>query len=189
MKKVYQIMGGVLLVVFCCQFSVSGKTEAPEIPIVETKRIVPNPEILLENEVKETRRWDEGCTDDTVQFSYQEAQLLMRVAQAEAGNQGVKGMALVMQVIVNSVNDPEYPNTVEGVVYQKGRFETVTTGKIYEVTLTPEVHQALAEIEKGTYRKEPILGFETKSNGRTLERYFTYLYTVGDHDFYKKKSP
>ena len=48
-----------------------------------------------------------------VEISYQDAQYLMHVAEAEAGNQGVEGMALVMQVVLNRVKSPKFPNTIK----------------------------------------------------------------------------
>jgi len=32
-----------------------------------------------------------------------------------------------------------------------------------------------------------IVGFEASANGRSLERWFQYAYTIGGHDFYIAK--
>lgn len=124
------------------------------------------------------------------EFDQSDAQLLMRVAQAEAGNQGIHGMELIIEVILNRVNsDSEaFPDTISEVVHQKSQFETVTNGMYLKVDLSPEAHLALAEIEKGIEFDEKIVGFETSSHGKVLEKYFDYAYTVGDHDFFYEKS-
>ena len=44
------------------------------------------------------------------ELTYEEAQLLMKIAVAEAGNQGTEGMWLVMSVVMNRVKDPDFPD-------------------------------------------------------------------------------
>ena len=124
------------------------------------------------------------------EFDQSDAQLLMRVAQAEAGNQGQEGMELIMEVILNRVNsdNSDFPDTISSVVHQKHQFETVTKGTYLTVDISPEAHLALAEIEKGKAYDEKIVAFETSSHGKVLEKYFDYAYTVGDHDFFYEKS-
>ena len=50
--------------------------------------------------------------------------LLMRIAIAEAGNQGVKGMALVMRVVLNRWQSGHYGETIHDVIYRKRDFYT-----------------------------------------------------------------
>lgn len=155
--------------------------------IIETVRIEPNIKTLLENEVRETRHWDEGISDNTITITYPDAQLLMMVASAEALNQGPEGMVRVMEVILNRVASDEFPDTVQEVVYQKSQFESVTNGSIYRAEITPEVRQALAEVEKKLKPNNKIIAFETAENGKSLEKYFEYSFTQGDHDFFTTK--
>lgn len=121
------------------------------------------------------------------EYSCKEAQMLMRIAQAEAGNQGIFGMELVMMVVLNRVADEAFPNTIEGVIFQPHQFQPVEDGRYWEVEISPEAHLALADIEKGIPIDEEVVAFEITSNSKTLERYFTYCYTEGDHDFYIAK--
>jgi spore germination cell wall hydrolase CwlJ-like protein len=163
------------------------KTDPLKWEIIETTPIEPNPVELVKNEVRYTANWDADTSDNTIEVSYADAQLLMKVAQAEGGNQGIIGMQRIMEVILNRVESDEFPNSIQEVVYQPGQFETVTQGIIYTVEISPECHQALAEVEKNLQRNKEIIAFETSVNGRSLERYFDYLYSVQDHDFYTTK--
>ena len=122
------------------------------------------------------------------EFSYEDAQLLMRIAQAEAGNQGVEGMELVMAVVLNRAASDEFPDTIEKVIFQNNQFQPVTDGRFYKVELSREAHLALADIEAGAILDEDIVAFEITSNNRSLETYFDYSYTVGGHDFYVSKN-
>lgn len=188
MKRVLSICVAVSML---CFTAITGDCEPdmrdspPE--IVETVRIEPNIKTLLEHEIRETRHWDEGNSDNTITITYPDAQLLMMVASAEALNQGTEGMVHVMEVILNRVKSSEFPDTVQGVIYQKSQFESVTNGSIYRAEITPEVRQALAEVEKNLASNDSIVAFETKANGKSLEKYFDYSFTEGNHNFYVTK--
>lgn len=61
---------------------------------------------------------------------------------AEAGNQGLEGMALVADVILNRKDSDEFPNTLHEVIYQPGQFEIVSNGSIDRVSPTEECFEA-----------------------------------------------
>lgn len=119
------------------------------------------------------------------EFNYEESQLLMHLAEAEAGNQGEDGMWLVMSVVMNRVNDPDWPDNITDVIYQKNQFSPVSDGRLNKVELSKEVHTALARIEKGEVAPE-IIGFEVKDSNE-LEKYFRAVFGYRDHVFYVKK--
>ena len=127
-----------------------------------------------------------GARMEPREFTYDEAQMLMRIAQAEAGNQGKEGMEQVMAVVLNRVASDEFPGSIEKVIFEPHQFQPVSDGRYYSVELSPEVHEALAYVESGYPLDTEIIGFEITSSNY-LERYFTYAYTVGDHNFYIAK--
>ena len=116
------------------------------------------------------------------EFTYEEAQLLMKVAQAEAGNQGEDGMWLVMSVVINRVNNDAFPDNLTDVVNQKHQFATVSNGGIDKVEISADCHRALARIEMGEVSPE-IVAFET-TQSKTLEKYFSNAFVYRDHVFY-----
>ena len=117
----------------------------------------------------------------TRDFTYEEAQMLMQIAQAEAGNQGIKGMELIIAVILNRVADEDYPSTIESVIFQESQFYT----KGMTSDLCVEAHEALAYVESGRPLDTSIIAFEVSSSS-FLDRYFEYAFTYGDHKFYRK---
>ena len=60
--------------------------------------------------------------------------LLARVIHGEARGEPYKGQVAVGAVILNRVKSSSFPNTISGVVYQKGAFDAVKDGQI---NLTP----------------------------------------------------
>ena len=134
-------------------------------------------------------------TEPDLELTYKDAQVLMMIGQAEAEIDGIEGMAAVMQVVLNRVNDPQFPDTVEEVVTQSttlkdGRvvyqFSPVDIGSYYTTVPSPDAHLALAEIEKGTYNWLDALYFKNKNAEESWqEKNCAYICTIGHHIFYR----
>lgn len=60
--------------------------------------------------------------------------LLSRLVYAEARGEPYKGQVAVAAVVLNRVSNPNFPNTISGVIYQSGAFDVVDDGQI---NLTP----------------------------------------------------
>lgn len=60
----------------------------------------------------------------SIVISAAEMEELKRIVAAEAQTQSMAGREAVVEVIFNRVLSPEYPNTVHGVLSQKGQFAT-----------------------------------------------------------------
>lgn len=180
MKRLALIMG-----IFLCA-SNPIETCDPSM-ILETTPITANPLIFLEDEVRETQDWEQNCYDDTIQVSYEDAQRLMKIAWAEAGNQGLEGQLHVMEVVWNRVNSPDYPNSIEEVIKQPHQFETWSNGQYLIAEPDVESHLALAELEKNRDLDTEIIAFETVSNGEVLTKWFDMSFTYLNHNFYTKK--
>ena len=120
------------------------------------------------------------------EVTYEDAQRLMKLAQAEAGNQGIAGMSYVMRVVLNRVNDDDFPNTVKEVIEQPHQFDSYANGSYQTAEPSIDCHLALAELERGYTDDYEIIGFEVSTNN-SLDRYFESSYIINDHIFYKKK--
>lgn len=61
-----------------------------------------------------------------------ELELLAQLVEAEAGNQPFEGKCLVVDVILNRVESPDFPNTIEEVIFQKDpiQFSTAYNGAL-----------------------------------------------------------
>jgi len=151
-------------------------------------------EPIQEVETGEVKK-DAPAAGQVTEFTYEEAQLLMRMAQAEAGNQGIDGMWLVMSVAINRIKSKNFPDNITDVIYQNAttkngtviyQFSSVADGRIDEqVVLSSEVHEALAMIEYGEIQ-EKIIAFEIKDS-TALDEYFEYVFTFREHRFYVEK--
>lgn len=132
-KKAFLMMMGVI-------FCVGIHAQAQSFNTIDNSQTISN----LKNLIRYTQHWNEECSDETIQISYEDAQRLMKIAFAEAGSQGVEGQLRVMQVVWNRVQSPEYPDTIEKVISQPFQFETFTNGMYEDAEPNTDSHLALA---------------------------------------------
>lgn len=106
----------------------------------------------------------------------EDVDLLARIIYHEAGNQDETGKRLVGSVILNRVDDPRFPDTISGVLFQKRQF--TTSSELFKVDPPEECYDAArAELEERTNTE--VLFF---NNGPV---YGTYLFRHQDHNFGK----
>lgn len=169
--------------------AVNSSTEIKEVKFEPTeKQIEPSKEISAQEIMDKLVTESQEERIKGFEITYDEAQMLMKIAQAEAGIDGKQGMAMVMAVVLNRVEDKGFPDDIEGVIFQiyKGRyqFSTIADGKYYTAEPDNECHLALAEIEKGEYDTVDALYFENAEESWQASN-CEYLGTVGHHRFYK----
>ncbi len=109
-------------------------------------------------------------------------ELLAICVQAEAGNQSLTGRRMVADVILNRVDDPDFPDTIEGVITQRNQFTSYWDGgmdRVYEPDETT-IKAVQMELEHRSY--PGLIYFRT---GR-YSSYGTPWRKVGDHYFSTK---
>lgn len=67
-------------------------------------------------------------------LSAEDLELLAKIVYGEARGESYEGQVAVAAVVLNRVKDPNFPNTVKGVIYQPGAFTAINDGQFY---LTP----------------------------------------------------
>ncbi len=76
-----------------------------------------------------------GQSSSGSDYTSSDLYLLARTIYAEGRGEPYVGQVAIGAVVLNRVNNPSFPNTVSGVVYQKHAFTAVTDGQI---NLTPD---------------------------------------------------
>lgn len=118
---------------------------------------------------------------------------LLRIVEAEAGTEDVKGRILVANVIMNRVRNEEFPDSVTEVVwdYSNGvpQFSPTYDGRISEVTVSDETREAVKQVLEGVDYSEGALFFIQKSeaeehNVSWFEKDLKRLFKYGVHEFY-----
>ena len=82
----------------------------------------------------------------TMEARKDDVNLLARLIQAEAGSDYVTDRCkyLVGAVVLNRVDDPDFPDTVEGVIFQKGQYATAKY--LHNIEPTKDVWLTAAEL-------------------------------------------
>ena len=115
-------------------------------------------------------------------FTEAEEDWLLRMGMAEAGDQGIYGIALVMRVCLNRVEDSGWPSTIEGVITQPGQYST-WPGPIQNCTPSAECYEALEWIRNGwdeSYGAEYFCMYYLD-----FSSWAEYIFSYGDHHFYR----
>lgn len=113
-------------------------------------------------------------------FSEQEILELQQIALAEAEVQGIGGMAFVMQVVLNRVNDERFPDTIHDVINQPGQFSTVNVYNSLVPTGNSEKAIDLLEV----LNNQGALYFEVNNSESWQSTHLTYLFSCDNHNFY-----
>lgn len=124
-------------------------------------------------------------THDIQLMTREDRDLMMRVATAEGEDQGEDGMWLILSVIMNRVEDPDYPDNIHDVIYQPYQFTSILDKRAEEAEPTEACEMAMVRIEEGEIAPE-IIAFDLKDAG-ILENYFEPVFDYRDHRFFVKK--
>ena len=112
-------------------------------------------------------------------------ELLARLINGEARGEPYIGQVAVGAVIMNRVKDPSFPNTIAGVIYQKGQFSCVTDGQ-FDVPIAEDstVYKAAQDAMNGVDPTNGALYFYNPSKTKSKWLFsLKTLTTIGKHVF------
>lgn len=119
---------------------------------------------------------------------------LLRIVEAEAGTEDLKGRILIANVIMNRVNHPEFPKTISNVIWEVRngvpQFSPTYDGSIYTVSISDETREAVKQAMEGKDYSQGALFFiqrnvADKDNISWFDKELKKLFKHGVHEFYK----
>lgn len=139
---------------------------------IEEKQTEPVEQLIVEMETPEELEEE---------MYYDSLELLAMCVEAEAGNQGLLGKRLVVDVVLNRVNDKDFPDNITDVITQPYHFSSYWDGRMEQIEPTEETFEAVRmELEEISY--PGVLYFTAEG----YSRYGTPWKKVGDHYFSTK---
>ena len=114
---------------------------------------------------------------------------LCRIVEAEASGEDIIGKIMVANVILNRVEHERFPDTIYNVVYAKGQFSPVSSGRINRVKVSEETKEAVERALSGEDYSNGALYFAarkyaSKSNMSWFDRALTKVAVHGGHEFF-----
>lgn len=113
--------------------------------------------------------------------------LLARLINGEARGEPYKGQVAVGAVVMNRVKSSEFPDTISGVIYQKGQFSCVTDGQFNKpIDEDSTVYKAAQEAINGSDPTNGCIFFYNPKTSKSKWLYTrTTVITIGSHRFAK----
>ena len=118
---------------------------------------------------------------------------LLRLVEAEASGEDIKGKLLVANVVLNRVKSGVFPDTIKEVIYQRqngrAQFSPVATGKIDRVAVSEETVEAVERALCGEDESAGALYFVAPAyadagNHQWFRDNLTLLFSYEGHEFY-----
>ncbi len=128
------------------------------------------------------------------QLSDKDEEALMRIVEAEAGGEDQDGKLLVANVVLNRVNNENFPDTVWEVVMQNeqgiAQFSPTVDGRYQRVKVSEDTRAAVERALYGEDISQGALYFcaRQKADSEKLQwfdRKLTRLFAYGSHEFFQ----
>ena len=163
--------------------SVNTQAELKESTAEENETAMPTVKIHEENTTQAAGKFQDTHSMD---WDADESYLLAKIAMAEAESESTEGKAMVILVVLNRVFSPEFPDTIEEVIFQDGQFSPVKSGRWDAVEPDTDCWAALDLIYAGWDESEGALYFEAEWNENTWHKdNLKFIKKVGKQNFYK----
>lgn len=140
---------------------------------------------LVESEV-DTSNLNNNNSDFDIEIDSINVELLAKVIYAEARGESFEGQVAVGAVIVNRMESPKFPNTIEEVLYQSNQFKSVSNGQI-NLSPNQSAYRAAQRAINGEDPSQGALFFFNPDKSKNPEAFDQYEITVriGNHIFAK----
>ena len=149
-------------------------------------RIITKPQIENLNVCYEKKESVQSINKDDVE-------VLCRLVEAEAGGEDFEGKKLVAHVVLNRLEHEQFPDTVEGVVFDRRQgitqFSPISDGRYYSVNISEETRKAVVQaINDDDNANGAIYFVNSKIADKDALKWFetecTYLFRHGNHEFF-----
>lgn len=126
----------------------------------------------------------------------EDREVLLRIVEAEATCEDIKGRMLVASVVLNRVVSDRFPDSIPEVVFQNNgetyQFAPIKDGRYWSVTVSEETIEAVDRVLAGEDVSRGALFFAARSMAReSAMRWFDtslkYLFRHGVHEFFTYK--
>lgn len=156
------------------------------------------PEYTEENETEETKEIQKPKETTSVyevtplnhEYTDKDIMLLAQLVYNEANTEGLNGWIAVAEVVKNRVNSPLFPNTIEGVVYQKNPVQFENYQMIAKREPREEQISVVRQVLEGTLgvlNNDDVLYFRNAKGSEADWTGHSFYTSVNHHQFYTQQ--
>ena len=124
-----------------------------------------------------------GSTSNSTSYSSSDVELLAKVISAEARGESYEGQVAVGAVILNRVKHPSFPDSISGVVYQKGAFSCVNDSNWYAPVADSSKRAAIDALNGWDPSGGAIYYFNAGKTNDAFMHSRPVVKVIGDHKF------
>ncbi len=126
----------------------------------------------------------------------EDKEVLLRIVEAEATCEDIKGRMLVANVILNRVVSKKFPNSIAEVVFQNNgvtyQFAPIKDGRYWTVEISDETREAVERVLAGEDYSQGAMYFAARrlANKKAMSWFDTslkFLFRHGVHEFFSDK--
>ena len=154
--------------------------EVTQIPVKYQEVVEESPQEVIENN---------SYIVNDLSFNESEANMLMKIAMAEAGGEGKECMAQVILTVLNRVQSSRFPNNIYDVIHQvyngTYQFTPVQIGTYDSAVPSQECKEAFNMVVNGWNESQGSLYFESCVGSSWHSRNLTFLFQCGRMRFYR----
>lgn len=134
--------------------------------------------------------------DTPLLITEEDKEVLLRIVEAEATSEDVKGRMLVANVILNRVISENFPDSIAEVVFQNNgvtyQFAPIKDGRYWTVKVSEKTVEAVERVLAGEDESRGALYFAARSMAeakamRWFDTSLKYLFRYGVHEFFTDK--
>lgn len=128
-----------------------------------------------------------GSFSDANGYTADELLLIAQVVHQEAKGTSLEAQAAVANVIYNRIRSSRFPNTVQGVIFQKNQFSVASDeSELRAVKPSSTAVEAVKQIfvAEDTFLPSDVMYFRSASKGTTWSSSFKYYATYGGNCFF-----
>lgn len=119
-------------------------------------------------------------------FTEEELLLLAKITMVEAGYEPYEGQLAVVNVILNRLKDPRFPDTIRDVIYAPNQFPPAHNGLLDKAEPSESVWRAVREAVAGNNNVENAVYFyNPKVSSGKFWKSLTVIKDIGSHRFLK----
>lgn len=121
--------------------------------------------------------------DGADSYTSADYQLLARLISAEARGESYMGQVAVGAVVLNRISHPSFPDTLAGVIYQKGAFSCISDGQ-FDEPISDSAYSAARDALNGMDPSDGAIYYfnpNTATNSWIWSR--PHIVTIGNHRF------